>query len=48
MEFKQWIIKEEAADREKQLDRATLTTVKPNVRQGELSRYGGMKKGLKR
>jgi hypothetical protein len=47
MQFKQWIIKEEAADREKQLDKATLTTVKPTVRAGELSRYGYLKKQKK-
>ncbi len=50
MRFKQWLFKEESAatgiDQERALDKTTLT--KPVVRVGEVSRYGYMKKKLKR
>jgi len=48
MEFKSWLIKEESADRDKQLDKSTLVTVKPVTKVGELSSYGYLKKQLKR
>lgn len=48
MQFKEWLVKEEeSVDRGRQLDKATLTTVKPNIRVTQLG-VGTMKKGMKK
>jgi hypothetical protein len=48
MQFKQWFIKEEAADRERQLDKSSVAQVKPVERVTQLSRYGYLKKNQKK
>ncbi len=47
MKFKEWVIREMAVDREKQIDKAGVTAVKPTYRDTQLGRYLYMKRQKK-
>lgn len=48
MNFKEWLIKEETADKDRQLDIGSSAVEKPAANEKQLSRYAFMKKKAKK